>query len=70
VAIGTSGNQFKNAPVIGSFLAAIIQAADSGRDHDTDPVMVTLPRTGLTVDLSHYSRKRTINRDSSFTVLG
>jgi hypothetical protein len=58
VAIRTSGNQFKNAPVVGLFLAAIIRACENGRDHDTDPVEVTLSRTGHVVDLSHYSRKR------------
>jgi len=70
VAIGTSGNQFKNAPVVGLFLAAIIEACESGRNHDTDPVEVTLPRTGHTIDLAHYSRKREINPDSSFSVMG
>jgi sarcosine oxidase subunit beta len=70
VAIGTSGNQFKNAPVVGEFMAAIIDATDAGRDHDTDPVQLTLPITGHTVDLGHYSRRRKINTTSSFTVLG
>ncbi|MEU8690045.1 FAD-dependent oxidoreductase [Streptomyces sp. NPDC048665] len=70
VAIGTSGNQFKNAPVVGLFLTAIIDACESGRDHDTEPVRLTLPRTGLAVDLAHYSHRRRINRDSSFSVMG
>ncbi|WP_245703042.1 NAD(P)/FAD-dependent oxidoreductase [Streptomyces lushanensis] len=70
VAIGSSGNQFKNAPVVGRYLAAIISACEDGRDHDTDPVEVDLPRTGHRVDLSHYSRLRTVNRDSSFSVMG
>ena len=70
VAIGTSGNQFKNAPVVGEFLAAIISATEAGRDHDTDPVQLTLPITGNTVDLGHYSRTRKINTNSSFSVMG
>ena len=70
VAIGTSGNQFKNAPVVGLFLAAIVGACENGQDHDTEPVRVTLPRTGLEVDLAHYSRRRRINRGSSFSVMG
>lgn len=70
VAIGTSGNQFKNAPVVGLFMAAIVRACESGQDHDTIPVQVKLPRTGATVDLSHYSRKREINPDSSLSVMG
>jgi sarcosine oxidase subunit beta len=70
VAIGTSGNQFKNAPVVGLFLTAIIEASENGQDHDIEPVQVKLPRTGHEVDLSHYSRRRQVNRESSFSVMG
>ena len=70
VAIGTSGNQFKNAPVIGLLLRELIEAVESGRDHDADPVEVLLPRTGVRVSLGPYSRLRSLNRDSTFTVLG
>lgn len=70
VAIGTSGNQFKNAPVAGRFLAELVAACESGHDHDSDPVQVKLERTGFVADLGHYSRKRPINRDSSFSVMG
>jgi len=70
VAIGTSGNQFKNAPLVGDLLLAIISACEDGRDHDIQPVQMTLPRTGHTIDLSHYSRKRHVNKDSSFSVMG
>jgi sarcosine oxidase, subunit beta len=70
VAIGTSGNQFKNAPVAGRFLADIISACENGRDHDTDPVQVRFTHTGHTADLAHYSRRRLVNEDSSFSVMG
>jgi sarcosine oxidase subunit beta len=70
VAIGTSGNQFKNAPTAGLLMARLVQACESGHDHDADPVQVTLPRTGLTVDLAAWSRRRPLNADSSFSVLG
>ena len=70
VAIGTSGNQFKNAPVVGEYMVGIIDATEAGRDHDAEPVQVSLPITGHTVDLGHYSRRRKINTASSFTVLG
>lgn len=70
VAIGSSGNQFKNAPVVGMFMAAMIRACENGEDHDIEPVQLQLPFTGRTVDLSHYSRKRQINRNSSFSVMG
>ena len=58
VAIGTSGNQFKNAPVVGEFLAQLIRACESGHDHDRDPLRLTLAYTGLEVDLGTYSRRR------------
>lgn len=70
VAIGTSGNQFKNAPVAGRFMAELITAVEAGRDHDTDAVQVKLKRTGHVADLGHYSRRRRINTDSSFSVMG
>jgi sarcosine oxidase subunit beta len=70
VAIGTSGNQFKNAPVAGRFLAALVDAAERGHDHDADPVQVRLEATGHVADLGHYSRLRQVNRDSSFSVMG
>ena len=70
VAIGTSGNQFKNAPMAGLYLARIIAASENGHDHDADPVVVDLEHSGQRVDLSAFSRRRTVNRDSSFTVMG
>ena len=70
MAIGTSGNQFKNAPVAGLFMAEMIEACEGGRDHDSDPLQFHLPRTDFTIDTGFYSRRREINRESSFTVLG
>ena len=70
VAIGTSGNQFKNAPVVGSVMDRLIDAVENGHDHDHDPVHYTCTRTGLDVDLSTFSRKRPVNPDSSGTVMG
>jgi sarcosine oxidase, subunit beta len=69
VAIGTSGNQFKNAPVIGQLMTRLITECEAGRDHDTDPVVWRAPHTQLDVDLSHYSRLRTPH-NSSGTVMG
>lgn len=70
VAIGTSGNQFKNAPVIGPMMAALVTDWLSGGDHDRAPVRWHAPRTGVEVDLSHYSRLRSPNTESSNSVLG
>lgn len=58
VAIGSSGNQFKNAPMSGRIMAALVAAADAGQDHDSDPVQLHCEHTGHTVDLSHFSRRR------------
>jgi sarcosine oxidase, subunit beta len=70
VAMGTSGNQFKNSPLVGGYLRAIVEACENGTDHDVTPVSVTLPHTGLTLDLSAYSRRRQVTTDSSFSVMG
>jgi len=70
VAIGTSGNSFKSSPVYGQIMATLINACEGGHDHDHDPVQFTCPRTGLTVDLRHYSRLREVNDKSSFSVMG
>ena len=70
VAIGTSGNQFKNAPVAGAAMAELIVRVEDGHDHDSDPVRFRGPHTGLELDLGSFSRNRPINRDSSFSVNG
>jgi sarcosine oxidase, subunit beta len=70
LAIGTSGNQFKNAPVVGQFLAAIIEQVEGGLDHDAHPVRFLAKHTGLTIDLGTFSRRRAVNTGSSGTVLG
>ncbi|HUR49101.1 MAG TPA: FAD-dependent oxidoreductase [Acidimicrobiales bacterium] len=58
VAIGTSGNQFKNAPLVGPIMRALVDAADAGQDHDAEPVVLACPHTGLELGLGHYSRHR------------
>lgn len=68
--LGTSGNQFKNAPVAGRFMAAIIDAVENGHDHDAEPVAYLGEHTELTIDLGAFSRKRPVNADSSGTVMG
>ena len=70
LAIGTSGNQYKNGPVIGQMLAAIIEACEKGHDHDKDPVKMKLQNTGFNLNTGFFSRNREINEDSSFSVLG
>ena len=70
MAVGTSGNQFKNSPIVGEMMAELIAACEAGHDHDSDPIRFPLKHTGLTANLGFYSRKREINEESSFSVLG
>jgi len=70
VAMGTSGNQFKNAPIIGRFLTAIIDAVENGTDHDTHPVRFVGAHTGVTIDLAAFSRRRPVNTATTGTVMG
>ncbi len=70
MAIGTSGNQFKNAPLVGKIMTAIIQANETGIDHDLQPGKFHLKNVDWTLPLEMFSRNRQINADSSFSVLG
>ncbi len=58
MACGTSGNQFKNAPMVGIFLLALVEAHEAGQDHDVDPVRVTGKLTGREINLGAFSRLR------------
>jgi glycine/D-amino acid oxidase-like deaminating enzyme len=69
VAIGTSGSSFKTAPVIGLVMAELIQACEAGLDHDKNPMCVTLPRTGIEVNVGFFSRLRAAHQTSG-SVLG
>jgi len=70
MAIGTSGNQFKNAPLAAKIMATIIEKCESGIDHDKDPGEFHLENINWTLPLKTFSRNRQINADSSFSVLG
>ena len=70
MAVGTSGNQFKNAPVVGLLMSELIQKVEDGRDHDKDPVQFTMKYTKRNCDIGFYSRLRKINPNSSFSVIG
>ena len=58
LAVGTSGNQFKNGPIAGEIVATLIDAIEGGHDHDADPVHMTCHHTGLDLDLGQFSRRR------------
>ncbi|MBT8456762.1 MAG: FAD-binding oxidoreductase, partial [Alphaproteobacteria bacterium] len=70
MACGTSGNQYKNAPIAGRMMAALIEFCEAGNDHDTAPLQFTLPYIERDIDVGFYSRKRPVNEESSFSVLG
>ena len=70
VAIGTSGNQFKNAPVVGQLMAKLVGEVENGADHDAQPVRFLAPRTGLEIDLGAFSRRRDRNAANTGTVMG
>ena len=70
MAVGTSGNQYKNAPVAGLAMAELIDRCQKGHDHDKDPIKVKTRYTGRTIDMRFFSRLREINPDSSFSVIG
>ena len=70
MACGTSGNQYKNAAIAGKMMAALVDYCEAGNDHDTNPLTFRLPYIGRDTDVGFYSRKREINPNSSFSVLG
>ena len=70
MACGTSGNQYKNAPIAGEMMAKLISECENGRDHDSDPVHFRLKNIDYDLNLGFFSRNREINPDSSFSVLG
>jgi len=70
MAIGTSGNQYKNAPIAGKMMASLIDYCENGNDHDNTPLQFRLPYINRFIDAGFYSRKRPINQQSSFSVLG
>lgn len=70
IAVGTSGNQYKNAPVVGVMMSDLIDKVEAGHDHDKSPIQFQMKYTGRTFNMGFYSRLREINPDSSFSVIG
>ena len=56
MACGTSGNQFKNAPLAGQFIRALVDADERGIDHDIEPVQFVGGRTGRAINVGAFSR--------------
>jgi sarcosine oxidase subunit beta len=70
MAIGTSGNQFKNAPVAGKVMAELIEYCQSGADHDVESMCYLCENLDHGIDLATFSRLREIHQGSTFSVLG
>ncbi len=70
MAIGTSGNQFKNAAPVAHMMAELIDACEHGHDHDTTPLHVRTRHTHHELNLGFYSRNRPPNPQSSHSVIG
>lgn len=70
MACGSSGNQYKNAPIAAKMMTALVDHCEQGGDHDAAPLQFTLPHVGRDINVGFYSRKRAVNTDSSFSVLG
>lgn len=69
MACGTSGNQFKNAPLAATFIRLLIEAGEAGRNHDTDPISYVGPRSGRAINIGAFSRLREV-ANTSGTVMG
>ena len=70
MACGSSGNQFKNAPVAGKIMAKLVEYCESGNDHDHSPMQFQLSQIDYPLNTGNMSRLRKINPKSSFSVLG
>ena len=70
MACGSSGNQFKNAPVAGKIMAKLIEYCESGNDHDQSPMQFQLSQIDYSLNTGNMSRLRKINPESSFSVMG
>ena len=69
LAIGTSGNQFKTAPVVGALMAELITACENGHNHDVEPIDFFMEKTDNCITLDFFSRNREVDTRSSFSVL-
>ena len=53
-----------------TMMAALVRYCEDGNDHDNDPLQFRLPYLDRDLDVGFFSRKRPINTESSFSVLG
>lgn len=67
MAIGTSGNQFKNAPVIGYLMTELIIRNESSNFQSND--FFQMRHSHFYINMKKFSRLRTITPDSAINVL-
>lgn len=70
MAIGTSGNQFKNIGVVGQLMSELVELNENGRFTDKKGFDFKLKRTNNVINTKCFSRLRKPNSASSGTVLG
>ena len=70
MAISTSSNQFRNSQVAGVMMAELIEFCESEIDYDKQPLQLYLNYLNRSVNIGVYSRNRSINHESSMSVLG
>jgi len=58
MAMGSSGNQFKNAGAIGPMFADLVESVENGHLHDENPVKHKLEYINEEIDLGTFSRLR------------
>jgi sarcosine oxidase subunit beta len=68
--VGTSGNQYKNAPVVAKMMVKLIEYCENGGDHDDNPLCFDCKHSINKINLATFSRRREINPNSSFSVRG
>ncbi len=69
MAIGTNGNQFKTAPVVGRMMAKLILACENGHDHDADPIQFQPQTVKATIDMGRFSRHRKVPSSPNIVVV-
>ncbi len=69
VAIGTSGNQYKTAPVVGKMMAFLIDRCEDGHDHDAEPLDFRLENIGRDIPVGFFNRNREL-KNTSYSVAG
>ncbi len=55
MACGTTGNLFKNAPIVSNMVATLIDNCEAGNNHDKTPLIYCMPYTERSINVGFYS---------------